>query len=970
MYSTDASNYRQVPIGLVVPRDEDDVVATLRIARDHGAPILARGGGTSLAGQCCNVAVVIDTSKYMNRILELDPVRRIARVEPGVVLDRLRDAAEVHGLTFGPDPATHSRCTLGGMIGNNSCGVHSIMSGKTDANIESMRVLTADGVEMVVGPTSEDDLASIIAAGGRRGQIYSELRSIRDRYGDLIRKKFPPIPRNVSGFNLEQLLPEHGFNVARSLVGTEGTCVFVLEAAARLVPSPPYRSLVVLGFDDVYVAADMVPAVMKGAPIGLEGIDDNLIRDMRKKNLYPEAADLLPEGRGWLLVEHGADSSEELGERVAEFVAMMQRKRKNRPSIRIFDDPQLARLVWKTRESALGATAVVPGQPHAWEGWEDAAVRPDRLGSYLRELRSLMNEYGYRSNLYGHFGDGCVHTRINFDLESNEGIAFFREFVERAAHLVVRHGGSLSGEHGDGQARAELLPIMFGDELIEAFREFKRAWDPEGRMNPGKVVDPYPIDSNLRLGAQWQPMRTDTAFAYEQDEGSFTNAMIRCVGVGECRRTEGGTMCPSYMVTREEKHSTRGRARLLFEMIDGSVLDRGWKSDEVREALDLCLSCKACKSECPVGVDMATYKSEFLHHYYKGRARPRAAYTMGLIPEWARLGSRYPGLTNAMTSLAGSFGKRLAGISQGRELPRFAPKSLQRMHRAREPRVSDGKRVILWADTFTDCFNPEIGSSAIASLEALGFRVDLSPEGLCCGRPFYDFGFLHFAKKKLANILDRLEPEIDARTPIVGLEPGCTSVFRDELLNLFPDDPRAKALSTQFITFQELVRQPLLSAELPSMAPVDAIVQSHCHRKALSTSTVDDDVLTSIGVRRLNGDIGCCGMAGAFGFEAHKFDVSVAIANRELLPAIRSAPREAIVVADGFSCREQVRQLSGSKPFHTAQLVEQALTGRVSDRDDQPASQARRAGVIVAVAAGLFAVWLIRRKRRRGRKRS
>ncbi|MBW3671610.1 MAG: FAD-binding oxidoreductase, partial [Acidobacteria bacterium] len=526
MYATDASNYRQVPIGVVFPQDADDVMAAVEAARRHGAPLLGRGGGTSLAGQCCNAALVLDMSRHMNGILELDLVAKRARVQPGVILDSLRDAAEVHGLTFGPDPATHDRCTLGGMIGNNSCGVHSIMSGKTDANIESLEILTYDGIRMHVGPTSDEELASIIAAGGRRGEIYAAMRSIRDRYGDLIRERFPKIPRNVSGYNLEQLLPENGFNVARALVGTESTCAVTLEAMTILIPSPPERVLVVVGYEDVFVAADAVPEIMEFGPIGLEGIDDNLIRAMTRKNLYPEAIELLPEGRGWLLVEFGGWSREEAVEKASLLTAKLDRKRKNRPSWKMFEDPSLAKVVWKTRESALGATAIVPGQPHSWEGWEDAAVPPAKLGHYLRQLHTLMDDYGYRTNLYGHFGEGCVHTRINFDFESSPGVQNFRSFVQRAAELVVSLGGSLSGEHGDGQARGELLPIMFGEELIEAFREFKRAWDPDWKMNPGKVVDPFKLDEDLRLGADYNPPRPDVRFAYEEDGGDFAHATL------------------------------------------------------------------------------------------------------------------------------------------------------------------------------------------------------------------------------------------------------------------------------------------------------------------------------------------------------------------------------------------------------------------------------------------------------------
>lgn len=978
VYSTDASNYRQVPIGVVVPRTEEDLLEAMRIAREHGAPVLARGGGTSLAGQCCNVAVVIDTSKYLNEILEVDADRRFARVQPGVILDQLRDEAEKKGLTFGPDPATHSRCTLGGMIGNNSCGVHSIMSGKTDANVRSLRVATRDGEVFETGPTSESELERIVAGDDQRARIYRELRAIRDEYGAEIRRRFPKIPRNVSGYNLEQLLPENGFNVARALVGTEGTCAMVLEATLDLVHSPAHRALIVLGFDDIYLAADTVPSIMESPLIGLEGIDGNLVRDMRRKNLYPEAADMLPEGDGWLLAEMGADSPEELAEMVKQFAARMRRKRKNRPSVAVFDKPDLARIVWRTRESALGVTAVVPGQPHAWEGWEDAAVRPDRLGSYLRALRDLMGEYGYRTNLYGHFGDGCVHTRINFDLESREGIRNFREFVERAAHIVVEHGGSLSGEHGDGQARAELLPIMFGEELIEAFRRFKSAWDPDWMMNPGKVVDPYPITSNLRLGADWNPWEPQTEFAYPIDEGSFASATLRCVGVGECRRLDGGTMCPSFMVTREEKHSTRGRARALFEMVKGEVIRDGWSSEEVRETLDLCLSCKGCRSDCPVGVDVATYKAEFLSHYYARKVRPRAAYSMGLIPIWARLGARAPRLVNELLSTTEPIARRLGGMAADREIPKFAETDLFRLAKTRSSPGTNGRereRVILWADTFNAYFRPERGLAALNALEALDFSPELSPEGLCCGRPFYDFGFLGLAKSHLRKILDSLETEIEAGTRFVGLEPSCVAVFRDELLNLFPDDSRAVRLAGSMMTFAELVEPKMPSNS--DAAARHAIVQQHCHQKAVMGIGPDERLLGKMGIERLNGDFGCCGMAGAFGFDAKHYEVSEAIARRHLVPAVSASPEETLVVTDGFSCAEQVEQLTGRRTVHLAQLVEHAVTGRVTEAEElsERAGKTTRfrlgslALVAATVAGGVVLAGLLRKRRKASRRK-
>lgn len=634
LYATDASNYRQVPIGVVLPRTIDDVVETVRTCQEHGVPMLPRGGGTSLAGQCCNVAVIIDMSRYLGAVVDTDPQRRTARVQPGVVLDDLQRAVAPSGLMFGPNPATHAWCTVGGMIGNNSCGVHSVAAGLTADNIEALEILTADGIRLRVGRTSDEELEVLAREPGRRGEIYAGLRALRDRHADEIRARYPRIPRRVSGYDLEALLPERGFDVARALVGSEGTCVTVLEATVRLIPAPPARALLVVGFRDIYAAADEVMEVLPSKPIGLEAMDEVLVGNLAKKNLYQRERSLLPAGGSWLLVEFGGDTVLEAEAKARRLETRLTRHGST-SSARVFTDPDEMRMVWTVRESGLGATAFVPGESATWEGWEDAAVPPERLGTYLRDFRRLLDRHGYRGSIYGHFGDGCVHTRTNFDLETPAGIARFRTYLGEAADLVLRYGGSLSGEHGDGQARAELLPKMFGHTLVGAFREFKRIWDPVGLMNPGKVVDPYAITDDLRRPG-YQPAAVPTFF-HLNVEGGMAGSALRCVGVGKCRKTDEGTMCPSYMATREEQHSTRGRARLLFEMLRGETITNGWESDEVKHALDLCLACKACKSECPVSVDMATYKAEFLAHYYARRSYPLRAHLFGHIDWWAAI---------------------------------------------------------------------------------------------------------------------------------------------------------------------------------------------------------------------------------------------------------------------------------------------------------------------------------------------
>ncbi|HEX7182895.1 MAG TPA: FAD-binding and (Fe-S)-binding domain-containing protein [Thermoanaerobaculia bacterium] len=965
LYATDASNYRQVPIGVVIPRTIDDVAATVAVCRGFGAPVLARGGGTSLAGQCCNVAVVLDFSKHLNRILDLDPQARRARIEPGLVLDDLRDAAEAHRLTFGPDPATHTHCTLGGMIGNNSCGVHSVMAGKTDDNVEELEVLTYDGLRLRVGATSEEELERIVRAGGRRGEIYARLRALRDRYAHLIREKYPDIPRRVSGYNLPALLPENGFHVARSLVGSEGTCVTVLEATVRLVPSPPARTLLVLGYPDVYTAADHTSEILEFSPIGLEGIDDVLVESLRRKGLHAESVHLLPEGRGWLLVELGGESREESEARARRLMAVL-RDKPDGPSMALFDDPSQAKTLWKVRESALGATAHVPGQPPAWEGWEDSAVAPAKLGGYLRELRKLMDRYDYGCSLYGHFGDGCVHTRIDFDLVTEAGIRKFRAFVEDAADLVLRFGGSLSGEHGDGQSRAELLPRMFGPELVQAFRELKAIWDPDGRMNPGKIVDPYRLDENLRLGTGYGPPRLRTHFQLPDDDGSLARATLRCVGVGACRKTGSGTMCPSYMATREEMHSTRGRARLLFEMLEGDPLTGGWRDEHVKEALDLCLACKACKGECPVEVDMATYKAEFLSHYYAGRLRPRPAYAFGLIYRWARLAAHAPRLVNFFSQTPGlrDLAKRAAGMAPERSIPAFASTTFRAWFARRGPHNESTRRVLLWPDTFNNHFHPEVAEAAVEVLERLGYDVDIPRRPLCCGRPLYDYGMLHLAKHQLREILDELRDEIRAGTPIVALEPSCAAVFRDELINLFSQDEDARRLSQQVFLLSELLVRDGTLDRLPPLRG-RALFHGHCHQKALIPRDGVKEVLEKLGLEVEFPDSGCCGMAGSFGFEAGEhYEVSVACGERVLLPAVRAAAPDTLLIADGFSCHEQIAQGTGRRALHLAQVLRMACEGREARPGELPENGKRRdadvpwAAMAAAGAVGMLAGWL------------
>ncbi|HEX7083957.1 MAG TPA: FAD-binding and (Fe-S)-binding domain-containing protein [Gaiellaceae bacterium] len=957
LYANDASAYRQVPLGVVVPRTTDDVVATVELCRSHGAPVFARGAGTSLAGQTVNTAVCVDFSKYLRELVELDHERGIARVQPGLVLDRLRERAEEHEQTFGPDPATHSRCTLGGMIGNNSCGVHSILAGVTADNVEALDVLLYDGTRLRV---SRGDNA---IEGPRSGELTRRLKELADRYGDAVRERYPQIPRRISGYNLDRLLPEAGFDVAAALVGTEASCCLVLGAELKLIPSPQFRSLVLLGYDAPWSAADHAPEMMEFDPIGLETFDRRLVDNELAKG-FKRHTELLPDGQAWLLVEFGADTEDEADAKAERLVSAMKGKRdKDYLDLKLYEDENGVKQVWEIREGGVGHSKVPGGHP-GWPSWEDAAVAPERCGDYLRDFDRLVAGHGLEVSCYfGHVGHGCLHTRLNWDFSTRDGIRRYRAFMEDAAGLVASYGGSLSGEHGDGHARAELLPKMFGDELVEAFSEFKAIWDPEGGMNPGKVADPYPLDTNLRMAPPYRPQQVETHFSFHEDDGSFAAAAERCFGVGACRDQEG-VMCPSYQATYEEKHSTRGRARLLFEMLRGDDLEGGWRNDEVFEALDLCLACKGCKHECPVRVDMATYKAEFFSHYFAGRLRPRSAYAFGLIPWVARFASRAPRLANAFARTP--IAKKLAGMAPERTPPAFADETFSSWFARRGgTKVAGGRRVVFWPDTFTNYFQPQVARAAVEVLEAAGCSVELPRGALCCGRPLYDFGMLKLARRQLEQILDRMRPEIEEGVEVVGVEPSCVAVFRDELLNMLPHDENAKRLSKQTFTFAEFLARRL--DWQPPQLRRKALVHGHCHYRAIERGMdCDKQVLDRLGLDYEILDTGCCGMAGSYGYHAgDHYDVSVTVAEKTLLPRIREAGGDTLLIADGFSCREQIEQLGDRHALHLAEVLRLALGERGEAEEAHANGHLARTAVVAGVAAGVAAGGYLLRERHR-----
>ncbi|MFH7599342.1 FAD-linked oxidase C-terminal domain-containing protein [Streptomyces racemochromogenes] len=955
-YSTDASNYRQVPLGVVVPRSVEAGARAVAVCARFCAPVLSRGGGTSLGGQCTNAAVVVDWTKYCNRLVSVDPEARSCVVEPGIALDELNRQLEPYGLEFGPKPATHSHCTLGGMIGNNSCGASAQAYGKTVDNIRRLEVLTYAGDRFWAGPTDGEEYERIVAAGGGRARLHRGLKDIAARHLAEIRRGYPRIPRRVSGYNLDSLLPENGFDVARALVGSEGTLVTVLRAELALVEVPAAEALLVLGYEDVYAAADAVPALLEHSrPAQLEAVDGRMAQLMREEGVHLHSLDLLPEGGAWLLVQFTAASKEEADRQAYGLLRALGRAEDD-ASVAFSDDPPREQEFLKAREAGLGVTARPPDGSETWEGWEDSAVAPERLGGYLRDLERLYERYGYQqASLYGHFGQGCVHTRIPFGLRDAEGVRAFRSFLEDAADLVSSYGGSLSGEHGDGQARGELLPRMFGQELVAAMGEVKALFDPGNRMNPGKVVDPRPVDSDLRLGPGWRPRsQHGTFFAYSEDGHDFTRAVQRCVGVGNCRTHEGGVMCPSYRATLEEEHSTRGRARLLFEMLDGhgdSPVADGWRSAEVRDALDLCLSCKGCKSDCPVGVDMATYKAEFLAQHYRWRPRPPAHYSLGWLPLWARLARTSPGLANAAlrAPVLGRLGKLAAGVDPRRAAPPFAAVSFQeawRRSRRPAPRPDDPRTVLLWPDTFTNHFHPHIAGAAVRVLEDAGFRVAVPAAPVCCGLTWISTGQLGTARRVLERTTRRLRPWLEAGTPVVALEPSCAAALRSDAPELLAGDEEVRRLAARTRTFAEQLVHHAPGAWRAPPAARAATVQTHCHQYAELGTGPDRELMRRAGLDADVLDAGCCGLAGNFGFERGHYDVSMAIAEQGVLPAVRAAAPDAFVLADGFSCRTQIEQAgTGRRALHLAEALALALDGPLPEGPpERVAPEALRGG--------------------------
>jgi FAD/FMN-containing dehydrogenase/Fe-S oxidoreductase len=905
LYSSDASLYRVVPEVVARPRDTDELLAVLDTSRALGVPLTMRGAGTSIAGNAVGPGIVVDTVRHLNKVLSIDPDTRTAVVQPGAVHAVLQRAAAPHGLRFGPDPSTHTRCTIGGMIGNNACGSRALGYGRTVDNVAGLTVAFGTGEVVELGPD------------GASGVAGAALAELADRHLGHVRTGFGRFTRQVSGYSLEHLLPENGRRVDRFLVGSEGTLGLVLEATVDLVRDEPVRRLVVLGYPSMVEAADAVPALLAagdGQLIACEGLDSRIVDLVRARG---SAVPDLPRGAGWLFVEVAGDEADALVPRVVAAAGALEH--------RVVGEPLEAAALWRIREDGAGLAARSLPTP-AYSGWEDAAVPPEHLGAWLRDFDELLREHRLDGVPYGHFGDGCVHVRIDFPFVAQgeaQARRAFRDFLTACALKLREHGGSLSGEHGDGRARSELLPLMYDAQSLRLFGAAKAICDPDHLLNPGNIVDPAPLDADLRAVRPRLPVVPALRFAH--DGGEMANAVHRCTGVGKCvAASTSNVMCPSYLATREEKDSTRGRARVLQEALDGELVD-GLSDPAVEQALDLCLSCKGCASDCPTGVDMATYKAEALHQKYSGRTlglgRPRSHYTLGRLPRWAALAAPLAPVLNRALKLrpVASMARAGAGIDQRRSIPAFATTTLRRSAGNPPPKLPD---VWIWADSFTNHFLPQSGHAAIRVLEAAGLTARVIDESACCGLTWVTTGQLDRARAIMGRTVATLAPYVASGVPVVGLEPSCLATLRSDAVEL-SGDPRAVEVAEGVLTFAELLTR--LDWTPPDLTGVEVVAQPHCHHASVLGWAADEALLTGAGAR-VTRVAGCCGLAGNFGMERGHYDVSVAVAETHLLPAVRAHP-DAVVLADGMSCRVQLDDLAGVPAMHLAELLASRILG-------------------------------------------
>ena len=959
-YSYDASNYRVPPVAVLYPRSVADVVTALEACRETSTPVVPRGGGTSMAGNAVGPGLVIDFSRHMARILAIDEQAGMADVEPGVVLSVLSNTVEKstgQRLTFAPDPSSKNRATVGGSVGNDACGNHSVRYGRMSDHLVELDLVTTDGFRITASstglrPTDTTDRA----AAERAKSLTAELKQLAHGHLAEFRTELGRIQRQVSGYHLANLLPEKGFNVARALAGSEGTCAVIVGARMKLVPKPASSLLVCLGYGDVVEAARDIQEILTFSPAAVEGIDEAIVDTMRFRRGEDSVLGL-PEGKAWLYVDLDGENPAAVASEADRLLATL-RLNGRLVDGRAVPDPGERASLWRVREDGAGLSARLAGGGESWPGWEDSAVAPKNLPEYLADVKALLARHGLTGVMYGHFGAGCMHIRITYDLRTDAGRAVFQAFSREAAELVVRHGGSLSGEHGDGRARSALLPVMYSPKMLGAFDSYRRIWDPAGILNPGSLTDPDPIDANLALAGvpqrEWR-----TSFELRPHDGAakdassspndtvdpWVHAVQGCIGVGRCRSDAGGVMCPSYRATGDEKDSTRGRARVLQEMVRGArTVEEGWKSEEVRESLDLCLACKACSSDCPTGVDMATYKAEFFSHYYAGRLRPLSHYSLGWLPRWLKVTGRMAPVVNAVLSTPlGKAVAALGGLTSKRSLPRFAAAGDWRRQveagsgpggkaglagKSGLARNTDGQwpdgDVVLFVDTFTKGFRPEVAGAAARVLADAGESPTCSADA-CCGLTWISTGQLDTAGKLLGKAAQLLDDGTDR--PIVVIEPSCAAALRKDLPELVPTE-QARRVAARVRSFAAHIGELAATGWRPSPAfplPSEVVLQTHCHEYSVFGASVQRAALAKLGITDVTDASGCCGVAGNFGFERQHYELSMKVAENALAPALQGTDGGTPVLADGFSCAMQVRQLDASRPaLHLAQLLDPA----------------------------------------------
>lgn len=931
-YSYDASNYRVPPIAVVFPRTVEDVLEVVHACRETDTPLISRGGGTSMAGNAIGPGIILDFSRHMNRILTIDHATGTADVEAGVILSHLtRETEKASGgsLTFAPDPSSKNRATIGGSIGNDACGNHSVRYGRTSDHVVEIDVITTDGAQLTATATGlrathPADARSV----ARAFELCEELKQLAQDHLAAFRVELGRIQRQVSGYHLANLLPENGLNVARALVGTEGTCAIVVRARMKLVPKAPSALLVCLGYADVVDAAKDIETILEFSPAAVEGIDEAIVDTMRMRRGEDSVLGL-PNGKAFLYVDLDGENPEDVA---AEADRLIDRLAANGRLVdgRAVPDTTERATLWRVREDGAGLSSRPASGGESQAGWEDSAVAPENLAAYLADFRELLAHYGLTGIMYGHFGAGCMHIRITYDLRSDEGRTVFSKFTQAAAELVVRHGGSLSGEHGDGRARSAMLPVMYSPEMISAFGTYRKLWDPAALLNPGSITEPDALEDNLALEGipdrEWRThfeLRPVEAAAAGADP--WVHAVQACIGVGRCRSDAGGVMCPSYRATGDEKDSTRGRSRVLQDMVRGArSIDEGWKSEDVREALDLCLACKACSNDCPAGVDMATYKSEFFSHYYDGKLRPMSHFSLGWLPRWLKLTTLISPLVNLV--LASPLGKVVAaagGLTTHRKMPRFASRAMLRNELAPYANPSATADAVLFVDSFTKGFRPEVAGAAARVMESTGRTVGCESDA-CCGLTWISTGQLDTAKKLMGKAVAKLDDGTDA--PIVVIEPSCAAALKKDAPELLGTEA-AERVSHRIRSFAEAVKEWVDGGWTPPAVPIDVTVQTHCHEYSTFGATIQRKALAALGVANVNEATGCCGVAGNFGFEANHYDISMKVAEQALVPALAKTAADAPVLADGFSCAMQVKQLEPDrKSLHLAELLDPQTT--------------------------------------------